>query len=290
VLRRQAACPFQAFAAKRLAAVPLDCAERGFNPIEKGNLVHKILQVLFSEVGTRDALVTVIAADQLPTLLDRSIDTILGEYASDGAWQQAYLAAERRRLQARLTDWLTLESQRQPFTVESCEEKLDNVHVGDLRLRLRADRIDILADGSRLILDYKTGNVSPASWRDERPDEPQLPLYAAYGNVENLSGVVFAKIRAGKMTFDGRMRDAQGQLISTLSARSGLVADPYGENMRAAWARVLARLGEQFLMGDAAVDPREPSVCQYCEFPGLCRKAELDLTASEDDDEKAPDA
>jgi ATP-dependent helicase/nuclease subunit B len=290
VLRRQAACPFQAFAAKRLAAAPLDSAERGFNPIEKGNLVHKILQVLFSEVRTRDALVAVIATDQLPALLDRSIDTILGEYASDGAWQQAYLAAERRRLQARLTDWLTLESQRQPFTVESCEEKLDNVHVGDLRLRLRADRIDILDDGSRLILDYKTGNVSPASWRDERPDEPQLPLYAAYGNVENLSGVVFAKVRAGKTTFDGRMRDAQGQLISTLSARSGLVADPYGEKMRADWARVLARLGEQFLTGDAAVDPREPSVCQYCEFPGLCRKAELDLSASAEDDEEAPDA
>jgi ATP-dependent helicase/nuclease subunit B len=290
VLRRQAACPFQAFAAKRLAAAPLDCAERGLNPIEKGNLVHKILQEFFSEVRNRDELVTAIATNELLAALDRSIEAILGEYASDGAWQQAYLAAERRRLQARLTEWLTLEAQRHFFTVESCEQKLPGIRIGDLRLDLRADRIDLLADGSRLILDYKTGEVSPASWRTDRPEEPQLPLYAAYGNVENLSGVVFAKIRAGKTCFDGRLRDAQTQLLSTLSTRSALVADPYTSTMRDDWARVLAQLAERFLAGDAAVNPRKPSVCDHCDFPGLCRKAELDLETADDYGEEAPDA
>lgn len=289
VLKRQAACPFQAFAARRLSAEPLDCAERGLNPVEKGNLVHRILQVFFGEIHTRDELVTVIAANQLAATLDRSIDEILGQYASDGAWQQAYLAAERRRLQARLTEWLTLEAQRQFFTVESCEKKLDDVRVGDLRLRLRADRIDVLHDGSRLILDYKTGNVSPSSWKSERPDEPQLPLYAAYGNVENLSGVVFAKIRAGKISLEGRVRDARAQLLPSLSASSGLVREPYSTAMRDDWAQVLARIAGQFLAGESAVAPREHSVCKYCEFPGLCRKAELNLDGSEEDEE-APDA
>ncbi|HTV15824.1 MAG TPA: hypothetical protein VME68_13980, partial [Acidobacteriaceae bacterium] len=102
ILRRQSACPFQAFAAKRLSSEPTDCAERGLNAIEKGNLVHKILQHFFTAVRTRDELVTVIGTNQLGVALDRSIDMILGQYASDGAWQQAYLAAERRRLQARL--------------------------------------------------------------------------------------------------------------------------------------------------------------------------------------------
>jgi ATP-dependent helicase/nuclease subunit B len=290
VLKRQAACPFQAFAAKRLVAEPLDCAERGLNPIDKGNLVHKILQHFFTDVRTRDQLVTVMATNQLAAALDRSIDAILGAYASTGAWQQSYLAAERRRLQARLTEWLELEAQRRPFTVESCEQKLPDIHIGDLRLDLRVDRIDVLSDGSRLLIDYKTGSVSPSSWRDERPEDPQLPLYAAYGNVENLSGVVFAKIRAGDTCFDGRVRDAQTQLLPDLSSRSRLVTDPYTEKMNDDWARVLAQLAERFLAGDAAVDPRKPSVCDYCEFPGLCRKAELELDASEENSEEAPDA
>ena len=109
----------------------------------------------------------------------------------------------------RIGDWLALEAGRQPFTVESCEERLQDVHVGNLKLNLRADRIDQLPDGSRLLLDYKTGNVSTASWDGDRLDDPQLPLYAAYGNVENVSGILFARIRSGKIEFEGRVRDAQ---------------------------------------------------------------------------------
>jgi ATP-dependent helicase/nuclease subunit B len=290
VLKRQAACPFQAFAAKRLSAEPLDCAERGLNPLEKGNLVHNILQQFFSDVRTRDELAAVLAAHELAGRLDRAIDSILGEYASESAWQQAYLAAERRRLQARLTEWLQLEAQREPFTVEAREQKLPDVHIGELRLRLRADRIDRLEDRTHLIVDYKTGNVSPASWRTDRPEDPQLPLYAAYGNVEELSGVVFARIRAGEMCFDGRVRNAKNLLLASLTNSSGLVREPYTDRMREEWGVVLTRLAERFLAGEAAVDPRKPSVCKYCAFPGLCRKAELNLEADDEDGEEARDA
>ena len=285
VLRRQSACPFQAFAAKRLAAQPLDSVEWGLDPIEKGDLVHKILQHFFTGVRTHQQLVTVIDTNQLGERLDRSIDSILSAWTSTDAWEQSYLAAEHRRLQARLAEWLTTEAQRHPFTVESLEHKLTGVQVGDLRLDLRADRIDLLADGSRLIIDYKTGDVSPASWRNDRPDEPQLPLYAAYGNVENLSGVVFAKIRAGKTGFDGRMRDAQGQLCPDVSTLSRLVTEPYSEAMREDWARVLRALADRFLQGYAAVDPRDAAVCRHCDFPALCRKAELDLAGRGDNED-----
>ncbi|HTV16602.1 MAG TPA: hypothetical protein VME68_17915, partial [Acidobacteriaceae bacterium] len=71
---------------------------------------------------------------------------------------------------------------------------------------------------------------------------------------------------------------------------SGLVREPYSASMRDDWARVLARIAEQFLAGEASVDPREPSVCKYCDFPGLCRKAELNLEASDENGEEAPDA
>ena len=290
VLKRQAACPFQAFAAKRLAAESLDSAERGLDPAEKGKILHKVLQDFFAEVPTHQELVTVIDTNRLESLLDRRIDSVLAPYLTPDPWQQSYLAAEKRRLQLRLTEWLQYETQRVPFSVENREHRLPDVRIGDLRLDLRADRVDVLADGSRLILDYKTGDVSPSSWRTDRPDEPQLPLYASYGNVENLSGVVFAKIRAGKTGFDGRVRNAQAQLLPGLSPRSRLMSDPYTAAMRDDWSRVLAQLAGRFLAGDAEVDPREPSVCKYCEFPGLCRKAELELDAAEENNEEAPDA
>lgn len=303
VLKRQAACAFQSFATRRLAARPLEENERGLSPAEKGKLLHEVLQRLFSQpepapLRTRDDLVTAIATNQLGDILDAHIEAVFHAPRGPEApgsepptpWRDAYLAAEKRRLRVRLTDWLTIEAGRQPFTVEACEQKLDDVHVGDLRLNLRADRIDLLADGTRLLIDYKTGIISPAAWRGERLAEPQLPLYAAYGNVENLSGILFAQIRAGETRFEGRIRDAQSQLLADAGSRTALVTDPYSDRMCDDWARALARLAEEFLRGEAAVNPREPKVCSVCRLQGLCRVAENNFAfaSSNGDEEEEP--
>lgn len=301
VLKAQAACPFQAFARRRLGAEPLDAAGKGLTPADKGRLLHEVLQSLFGGIAanavvlpvlrTRDEIVTAMGTNALPGLLDRHIDAVLQIHFDAGdTWQRAYLAAEKRRLQIRLTEWLACEARRQPFAVEASEKTLPDVHIGDLRLRLRADRIDLLPDGSRLLLDYKTGPISSSAWKGDRPDEPQLPLYAAFGNVEDLSGVLFAKIRAGSTNnkrntgFEGRVRDAVGQLSADLGPKQVIVTDPYTDAMRDGWARALENLALEFLEGFATVTPREPQVCTHCALPALCRKAELDLTPVVDDE------
>lgn len=298
VLRRQAACPFQAFAAKRLAAEPLEGWEWGLTALDQGKLLHEVLHRLFtasepSPLRTRDDLVTAIATNQLSAILDAHIDAVFrtrfGSDPSD-SWAAACIAAERRRLRTRLADWLALEATRQPFTVEACEQRLSDVHIGELRLHLRADRIDLLQDSTRLLIDYKTGRISPAAWQGERPEEPQLPLYAAYGNVENLSGILFAQIRAGEIRFDGRIADAQSQLCAGISSQKVLVTDPYSATMRDEWARVLEKLAADFLSGEAAVAPRDPQVCSQCGLHGLCRVAELSRSFVESAAEESADA
>ena len=286
VLRRQSACPFQAFAVKRLGAQPLESAEWGLDPAEKGKVLHRVLERLFREaLRTHPDLVHALEANQIGALLDAAIQAELANYATDDAWPAAYLEAERRRLHVRIADWLAYEARRFPFTVEACERKLDDVHVGELRMKLRADRVDVLDDGSRVILDYKSGDVSAKKWKGERPDEPQLPLYAAYGNIQNLSGVLLARIRAGNTGFDGRMRDARTQLMPDLSPQSTIVQEPYTEELRAEWARILENLAAQFLRGEAAVDPREPAACKQCDLQSLCRVAELRLIAAAENGE-----
>lgn len=292
VLKRQAACPFQSFATKRLGSEPLDDLDWGFTPAERGALLHKILEGLFSRsLHTRDELFAALNAQELPGLLDAHIEDVFRDFAHvSGAWQEAYLAAEKRRLRARLEEWLACEAQRLPFTVEATERKLASVRIGDLLLDLRADRIDLLPDGSRLLIDYKTGRISSAAWSGDRPDEPQLPLYAVCGNVENLSGVLFAKIRAGETGFDGRVRDARTQLFADLKPTRKLVTDPFTPAMRDAWSHALQALAQEFLQGESAVSPREPEVCRNCPLPALCRKAELARPAALDDDEEDADA
>lgn len=298
VLKKQSACPFQAFATRRLAAEPLEDSEWGLSPADKGKLLHEVLQSFFNPeapepILTRDDLAAIIASGRLSFVLDLHIDAALRPWLTPGSpdpWRDAYLAAEKRRLQIRLAEWLEREAMREPFTVEAREERLPDVHIGDLRLNLRADRIDLLPDGSRFILDYKTGQISPSAWNGERPEEPQLPLYAVYGNVENLSGILFAQIRAGETRFAGLVRDAETQLCSGACSKKDFVTEPWSGSMRDDWARVLRDLAAQFLAGEAAVDPRDPKDCTYCPLPALCRKAEWNRVASETNGDDAADA
>lgn len=299
VLRRQAACPFQAFAAKRLRAQALDECEWGISPSEKGKLLHAVMERLFSAatpfpVRSRDDLVTAIDTKRIEEILGAHIDgAIQAQFGAEAAdpWQRACLAAEKRRLLIRIGDWLKLEAERQPFAVESTESPLRDVHVGGLLLNLRADRIDCLPDGSRLLLDYKTGNVSTAAWDGDRPADPQLPLYAAYGNVENVSGILFARIRSGKIAFEGRVRDAHALLSAQIPDKKDLVTNPYSDIMRDEWASALEGIAQEFLRGEAAVRPRDNKVCGLCDFHALCRVAEADLVpgTAQDNGEEGED-
>jgi hypothetical protein len=112
-----------------------------------------------------------------------------------------------------------------------------------------------------------------------------LPLYAVFGNVENVRGVLFARIRAGDTCFTGSVADVRAQLFADAKANSALAANPYTEGMRDEWHEALLNLAAEFLVGEAAVDPKEGrKTCEYCPLPGLCRVAEAQNVLVGDDD------
>ncbi len=288
LLRDQAACPFRAFATRRLRAGEIASPESGLTPIERGNLLHDVLRRFWSApephpIATRDDLLNAIADDSLPSILRHHIDTSFAEeFPNDLAepWLLAYLESEKRRLATLLTDWLTQESTREPFTVEHCEERLQDVTIGPLQLHLQADRIDRLRDNTHLLIDYKTGQVSTTAWQGDRPDEPQLPLYAVYGNVENVSGLLFAQIRTQDAKFIGRIENARSQLFADLKDANPLVKYPYENSMHDAWQSALAALAEEFAQGQARITPKHgEKTCEHCPLPSLCRIHEINDTA-----------
>ncbi len=286
VLKSQAACPFQAFATRRLRAKELDRAEWGLTAAEKGKLLHSVLEQVWSETTdrdwrlmTRDDLVTATRTDRLASILEHHVEQALNGWRDpENAWMQAYLEAEKRRMLELLTQWFEVEARRPAFEVKACEQTLPDVEVGALRLKLRVDRVDQLRNGGLLLLDYKTGEVATSAWKGARPGEPQLPLYAAYGNVGDLRGVLFAQIRAGKAGFVGHVNDAVGMLDASLTKSSALMKYPFEVGMMKEWAAALRELAEEFLRGEAAVMPRlYPKTCEFCPLPALCRVRETGI-------------
>jgi probable DNA repair protein len=283
VLKRQSACAFQSFAVSRLGAEELNASERGLTPRDRGNIVHDVMNAFWSKpnpqgtpMSTRSDLLNAKASGSLSGILNFHIAEVFRKRQApgrDGEWSDAYLQIEQERLRSVLLRWLDYETTRTDFTVEACEKQCD-ANIDGLQLRLRVDRIDQV-EGGRLILDYKTGEVSLAMWKSERPDEPQLPLYAVCGQIDSLRGVLFAQVHAGESFPVGRVEDAQKTVQRDLPKQSGLIKYPLDDGVLSEWTNALRNLADQFLAGEAAVAPKfYPNTCRYCSLASLCRVAE----------------
>jgi len=298
VFSDQAACPFKAFAEHRLGASPMDRVQVGLGPIRSGVLLHRVLELLWRDLGTQQQLLAVDEAALRLRVREKIAQVLEAQrQRSPLTLTTRYADIETRRLEDKVMRWLELERQRGPFAVVGYEQEQPFDAAG-LRIRVCLDRIDELEDGSRVILDYKTGQVRPAKWFGDRPEDPQLPLYAvAASGVDGagpLAAVAFARIRPETCAFSGVVREP-GILPGLPVSRKGPLSEA-SETWPAVlddWSAVLTSLARDFRLGAAPVDPKHGlRTCEesYCELAALCRVRERlpgadDLTPA---DRKAP--
>jgi hypothetical protein len=175
-LRAQSRCAFRGFAEIRLAAERLELPVPGFNERERGELVHHALQEIWTELGSSEVLLNLEPAAQ-DALLQRAASSAVQAVSRRRDPGPRWRQRERKRLGDLLGKWLAVERGREAFVVESLEGEAQLARFSGLALKVRLDRVDRLADGSRVLIDYKTGSAA-VDWRGDRPDNPQLPIYA----------------------------------------------------------------------------------------------------------------
>ena len=293
VLTSQSQCAFKAFATARLGAQGWDPAEAGLTAAQRGQLLHAVLHSVWGAppAGIRTFNQLQNLGADLRAFVESHVRRVLEEDMPEAARDQMpprYLELEQQRLTSLVTEWLEYERARVPFDVEATEGDSTTTIAG-LTLKLRLDRIDKLNDGSMLVIDYKSGNVSPKSWELPRPDDIQLPLYAtcALPADSALGGLVFAKVRPGEdMSFTGKVANAAATLDSSLKGNSGLVKNPLNSSQLTEWKSAIEQLARDFLAGCADVDPRDyPKTCERCGLFALCRVLErADELESEDEE------
>jgi probable DNA repair protein len=298
VLTSQSQCPFKAFATARLGAKDWEPAEAGLTPSQRGNLLHKVLHAVWSSppqgIRSHAELLNLndregFVAEHARRVFTRELRPHLRE-----TMPRRYLELEELRLTRLVTEWLEYEATRVAFDVAETEAER-TVAIAGLMLDLRLDRIDRLNDDSLLVIDYKSGNVSPNLWEPPRPEDVQLPLYAGFAidrEKEVLGGLVFAKVKSGEQVFAGRVGDAAATLFSGLKGTSTLVKNPFTAEHLLAWRDCIEQLAEDFVDGRAEVDPREyPKTCERCGLETLCRIQEhRELLESAVDSEGEEDA
>lgn len=280
ILKDQALCPFRAFAHYRLRGQELDRAQPGIDAMTRGNLLHRVMETFWAEVGSQHELLK-LEGEALEACISRHVvQAIDDHFPGQFRPQQALLDLEQARLCGLVREWLVaVELDRDSFSVEELEQEHFE-QIGPLKIRTVIDRIDRLEGGQRAILDYKTGQSHLDGLLGERLLEPQLPIYAIADSDRPAEAVAFARVQRGACKLIG-IASGTGMLPGVAGVAGckplrerGLEA--WGQLLES-WRRQLEQLATDFVDGVARVDPVSyDQACQFCDLAGLCRIAEAD--------------
>jgi RecB family exonuclease len=259
-------CPFKFLAQHvlRLDEEPDD--EEVMDPRRQGQLVHEVFETFFREwqaagLGAIDAKNLDRAWTMFEGVVDRTLASLpdaeaglertrlLGSPAAAGLGEAVFrMEAERpvavveRLLEHRLEG---------RFTVQTADG------TRDVHLKGKADRIDLLSDGSFRLIDYKLG------WPPDRNRALQLPIYAlcAEDRLAGRHGRTWKLGEAAYLAFKGPKRVVP--LFTAPADRD----------------KVLARAQERLVgtidaieRGEFPPTPDDVYRCETCSFASVCRK------------------
>lgn len=290
IFKSQAECPFKAFAELRLHARKIEETTLGLRKLDRGNLLHKALELIWMEL--QDSSTLSLKSDiELKDLIKTSSATALKDTIElHNTDNTRYLALELQRLENLIWDWLQIEKMRSPFKVAALEHSI-SAKIGEITANFRVDRIDELLTetigAKQLIIDYKTGkDINKNNWFGERIDEPQLPIYSIIHSLDT-AGIAFAKINPNKMEMIGVSKyPLHMQSVHLLSAVKQADALLWDEQMQI-WQKNLTQLSQDFFEGKAEVNPKNPNLtCRLCGLQPLCRIHELKYFDENHDDEE----
>jgi len=274
IFENQSNCAFKAFATHQLGFMSEDEAEFGLDGLDRGNVVHQLLDMLWERLQTKAVLSEMDETARL-ALVSSVIDDCFnqGEFKLSQE-KLSLLKHERTRLQNLLLAWLKEEDKRpNNFSVVEREEQREG-ELGGIRYRYIIDRLDITDDGRSVIIDYKTGAVNRYDWTGERIKSPQMPLYAlALDKFKNkpVSGIAFAQVKSADPKY---IELSETDVFRKASRYSEKYQQDWLES-RESWPAIFEKLAADFLSGDAQVNPIDESTCQYCDLHSLCRISQL---------------
>jgi len=265
LLANQALCPFRAFATHRLRASPAPAPSEGPDASERGQIIHRIMELLWRDLNSQQKLLA-LTRDELnqcvKDVILRALTPLINE--KRGSFSQLIQDVEISRLERLVHASLDWEKERPPFTIEAIEQAF-TLSLAGIDFSVRVDRLDkIMGSDKKWIIDYKSTLPINKPWNEDRPEAPQLLLYALLD--DDINTLLFIQLKSGRLTCAGLSEEETPvQGIGTLKKEETWAL------RREQWQNQLRELAEEFSNGHCPPQPFRKSTCQRCDFPHLCR-------------------
>jgi probable DNA repair protein len=246
-VQRQYTEPFSAFAAGRLRIAEIPAFESGITASLRGSIVHHALHTLYRDCPSISDLRS-WGPQEIERRSGRAADAAVAPHLGTAdATQRRLLDFERMRTKKLLGAFLDAEDGRAEFTVAAVEQGIEFERHG-VRLQLRVDRVDRLADGSALIIDYKSGAARSLLTRDGRPADLQLVVYSCAID-ERIGGLALVNIDSREITYKAAGGSAEWDK-SDAAGWTDRIAD---------WQNIVDQALQQLAAGDVRLNLRLPA-------------------------------
>ncbi len=297
-------CSYRWFVSHELSPQPLDPVP---DPLVQGGIVHAVLHSLYSERPGGEPLPR---PDSVDAWIERSSELVDEIAARRGLGTHPADRAAVARVEGLLARFLREEAGRQtggfvPWLLEeefseSEEAEQPVLELDGWRLHGAIDRVDRVADGRTLVIDYKLASRVPAREKLEEEAKLQLQLYtlavAELWDAEVVGGIYHPLRGTSERRPRGFVREEDAADLAGYGlARTDKLSREDFEELLAETRRRAGEIVARMRTGRIDRDPgprpglRNHGVCPpFCDFAPICRRdrAPVEPSAEEEEDER----
>lgn len=200
----------------------------GYTAIERGQLVHDILETVFQKHTSKVSLQSWLDEKSVTIDLDNIIQACLLhiQKRAKKSVSPALFLAEKHYQKKQILQFLSLELERDDFDVIETEST-KILDICKRKINLRIDRIDQVQNEYSIIFDYKTGTVNLSELQSEPLFDCQLPLYSLIDLKKPIGAVAYAKISKKGLGYAGI---GQCEPVKTTGQKTQVMASPVVNN------------------------------------------------------------
>lgn len=292
-----ATCPYQYFLANTLYIEPVKEPEAidRLDPLQRGNLVHEILQRFLTALGPGDPPRAGRREAHIDLLMQVARECGATREQRGVTGRALLWAIDRQQIEEDLERWYddeVREAAACDFRPAAFEARFGTLPYGDgdedttyskdapleltvagrsMKFRGRIDRID-LGGGRFRVIDYKTGKTKPKGVL-RRGESMQLPIYMHAG--------------AHLMGLPAERGEAQYYFVSSKGGfeRFGITGEAFA-GLQEQFERVLAVTADGMEQGFFPPNPSKEH-CEYCDFKDICDARIIPLMEKKKGDERA---
>jgi probable DNA repair protein len=280
LLSDYAKCPFKSMANFQLKLEAYQSPEVGIEPRVKGTWLHDTMEIIWTKLKQQRQLLS-LDNKELADLVEQSLSKAMEKHHGYllAVTEADIIALEYNKLASLIIEWLTVEKQRDNFSIAFLEEPIE-LNLEPIRLNFRVDRVDKNDSGLLEIIDYKSGKTDIKQWFGVRPSEAQMPAYVVALKEQRIDSLSYARIRTGEVAQSGIRFSKSEPQISRLERK----LDEYQfipiknldsvsfKGLVEQWEKTLGRIAIGISDGYMAVSPKEKSTtCTYCDYQSVCR-------------------